>query len=103
MLIDTLDTEPERGHREEATSVRKELAEMKQHLVHAGLDTVALYDRVVERAGCTKVSLGEACALRFNPPDFDPQARSRTSGGHIDRVNGNAARHPAAPLLHLQS
>jgi hypothetical protein len=103
MFIDILDTESERGHREEPASVRTELAEMKQHLVDAGLDTVALYNGMVERAGCAEASLGEECALRFSPPDFDPQSRSGTSGGHIDRVNGNAARHAAAPLLHLQS
>src|SRR5512140_2914438 len=97
MLLDMLDAEAERRHREKAVAVRKELAEMKQHLVLACRHARALRNGVIEHTVGAEPTVGDARGVRIDPPDLDAQTLRRSSAGHIDRVNGNTACHSAVP------
>ena len=59
MLVDILDAEAERRHREKAVLVRKELAEMKQDLVLACRHARALRNGMIKHAVGTKPSVGD--------------------------------------------
>src|SRR5947199_6761685 len=103
MLVDVLDPEPERGHREEAVAFGKELANMKQYLVDPGLDTGAVHDRVGEHAGRAQAPVGETRSLGLDPPYLNAQACGRSSARDVYRMNRNAACHLAIPLLHVHA